>query len=485
LIEKLKIYLFFSLTFVAFIILFSTIFIIESQASLKQSLIERLQKIDNASIRVGNAPTDITINPITNRIYVTNSFSNLVTVIDGKTNQIIANIPVGKNPHNINVDLVGRVYVANLKSNSISVIDDITNTVISEISINSTPEAIKLNDPFNLNVPNQNVFVLTPTNIYRIYDHNSKPEILFEFPKEYIHTHYGLDIYHYGKRNNDIKLFITNYNDSSISIITLPTREVKSIFVGENPHSIAFNDRTNKVYVTLHEKDLVSVIDLNNNNNKNPKYIRVGDEPTGISIDKDTNFIYVANSISDTITRINGTVDKTVGSVRSLTTPYELDLNPLTKILYVTQLESSTISALNLKNLKPVIALNFNINPIGSGQIACQKPANNNDNNINKVINIIDNYTIIDKDTTIECNAKPNSGFTFSSWSGNNMVSNQTNPLRFIVSDYGTKITANFGNALTLSEYQNTILAIIGAYLGIITAIPTIIQLHNLFKRKK
>ncbi len=88
-------------------------------------------------------------------------------------------------------------------------------------------------------------------------------------------------------------------------------------------------------------------------------------------------------------------------------------------------------------------------------------------------------------DTQLECNAKPNPGFTFSSWSGNNIDPNQNNPLTFTVSNYGYKFTANFGEALTLSEYQTSILTIIGAYLGIITAIPTIISLRNFFKRKR
>ena len=50
------------------------------------------------NISVGKKPYDITINPNTSIIYVSNSKSNTISVIDGKTNSVTATVPVGNSP---------------------------------------------------------------------------------------------------------------------------------------------------------------------------------------------------------------------------------------------------------------------------------------------------------------------------------------------------------------------------------------------------
>jgi YVTN family beta-propeller protein len=88
-------------------------------------------------IPVGDQPTDIKLNPSTNRYYVTNNTSNDVTVIDGATNTVLASIDVGTTPGNAAINpATNRVYVANVDSDNVSVIDGATNT---EIDIDGNP----------------------------------------------------------------------------------------------------------------------------------------------------------------------------------------------------------------------------------------------------------------------------------------------------------------------------------------------------------
>lgn len=70
-------------------------------------------------------PNGIAVNPNTNRIFVTNSFDDQVNVIDGLGNSIEHTINVGNYPLGIAVNTkTNKVYVANHLSNSISVISD-------------------------------------------------------------------------------------------------------------------------------------------------------------------------------------------------------------------------------------------------------------------------------------------------------------------------------------------------------------------------
>lgn len=90
----------------------------------------------------------IALNPVTDRIYVTNLLYGTVSAVDANTGAVIATIDVGQGPVGVDVDpIAGRVYVANAISDSVSVIDAGTNTVISTIDVGSglNPMALVVN----------------------------------------------------------------------------------------------------------------------------------------------------------------------------------------------------------------------------------------------------------------------------------------------------------------------------------------------------
>jgi YVTN family beta-propeller protein len=80
-------------------------------------------------------PEGVAVDPITNRVYVADSEpAGSVWVIDGRTNTLVATIPVGSSPFGVAVNLLTRrVYAANAGDNTISVIDERTNTVIANV----------------------------------------------------------------------------------------------------------------------------------------------------------------------------------------------------------------------------------------------------------------------------------------------------------------------------------------------------------------
>lgn len=75
-------------------------------------------------MQVGNQPSGMAVNPARNEVYVVNTLSGTVSIIDTSSNQVAATIPVHKLPYFISVDASGhRAYVANSGSNNVSVID--------------------------------------------------------------------------------------------------------------------------------------------------------------------------------------------------------------------------------------------------------------------------------------------------------------------------------------------------------------------------
>ncbi len=99
---------------------------------------------------VGAGPFGIGVNPLTNRIYVVNFVSNNVSVIDGNTNTLITTIIVGTNPVGVGVNPnTNRIYVTNRGSHNISVIDGFTHVVIATILVGTSPEGLTINSATN------------------------------------------------------------------------------------------------------------------------------------------------------------------------------------------------------------------------------------------------------------------------------------------------------------------------------------------------
>lgn len=93
---------------------------------------------------LGNAPFGIAYDSVNERIYVTNSDSNTVSVIDITTNTVIDTIPIGVVPFNISYRPDNhKMYVTNDGDSTVSVINTTTNTVDpTPITVGSAPYGI-------------------------------------------------------------------------------------------------------------------------------------------------------------------------------------------------------------------------------------------------------------------------------------------------------------------------------------------------------
>ena len=97
------------------------------------------------TLRVGDNPTGVAINPVRNEAYVVNTKSATVSVIDADTNAVVATIPVHKTPYSIAVDSKGeRAYVANAGANTVSVLDLPTRRELTTVGAGEQPGMAKI-----------------------------------------------------------------------------------------------------------------------------------------------------------------------------------------------------------------------------------------------------------------------------------------------------------------------------------------------------
>ncbi|MDH6284901.1 YncE family protein [Prescottella agglutinans] len=98
-----------------------------------------------ATVPVGSGSTGVAITPNGARAYVTNMYTNSVSVIDTATNTVTDTVPVGEQPRGVAITPNGaRAYVTNGYGNSVSVIDTATNTVTDTVPVGSAPNGVAI-----------------------------------------------------------------------------------------------------------------------------------------------------------------------------------------------------------------------------------------------------------------------------------------------------------------------------------------------------
>lgn len=284
------------------------------------SVVDTTAKLDLSifkSVPVQAGPVGVAVNPKGSRVYVTNSGSDSVSVID-TANHEVAQIADPSNagsttpsiylgngmiPWGVVVSTSGdKVYVANSGDNSVSVIDAASNTIDAKVPVGQRPYGMAVN------------------------------------PKS-------------------PKLYVTNYDDNSVSVIDMSNNSLLALVdvrgkPFNKPHGIAADPAGAYIYV-VNEGDgiaygTVSVIDAGAD--MVIQQVTVGKGPVGVAVSPAGDKVYVVNSSDHTVSVINTTKNYAV------TTPMDsggagskyIALNPAGTAAYVTHFGSGDVSVIDI-----------------------------------------------------------------------------------------------------------------------------------------
>jgi len=202
------------------------------------------------------------------------------------------------------------------------------------------------------------------------------------------------------------KVYITNQQSSTISVINTATNTVQTTFVtpiGTKPTGIVVTPDNSKIYVADHQ--LNSVLVYNTATNSLISTIPVGTSPYGVCISPDGTKVYAANSSDNTISVINTATNIVIATVPVGLGPNALCISADGNTLYVANYGSNNVSVVNTLNNTLTTSI-----PAGAGaSVVSLSPdgkelyvSNPNDNTVS-VINTTDNSVI----ATIPVNGGP------------------------------------------------------------------------------
>ena len=196
------------------------------------------------------------------------------------------------------------LYVSNSGSNFISVINTRRNTVMENITVGESPGYIdKFSDAIYVALPDYNIISVIDPNTYTV-----KNITVGEFPL-YILGH-------------DSGIYVSNYNSNTVSVIDPNTNTVeKTIRVSDSPNYMFGNSASNAIYVIHENSDIMSVIDPSTETVKNitVREYNIGEESRyihgGLYPD-----IYVAND--DGVSVLNGMTNEVMAGITFDVNPF-------------------------------------------------------------------------------------------------------------------------------------------------------------------
>lgn len=217
--------------------------------------------------QVGRFPTHMEI--VNEHIYVVNSDSNSVTILDKTNLNIIGNISVGEKPHDIKLDKKrNKVFITNHNGYSIYSID-LDKNIESEICLE--------NNPFHLKIIDDSMFILLHPNSKSEYSHIKMINFCDQSIRDIISLHgtivdmeiiYGTSI-----------IYITNAEDGFLYEVDCMCGIVKNKYkIGKMLNNIVCSD--DLLYITDTENDKVVI--FSHSNKRILSEIKVGREPSGL-----------------------------------------------------------------------------------------------------------------------------------------------------------------------------------------------------------
>jgi YVTN family beta-propeller protein len=290
------------------------------------------------TITVGANPQGVAVNDGDDSVYVTNSGSNTVSVINGRTGTVAGTIAVGTSPQDAAVNEGDdTVYVTNADSDTVSVTNSRTGTVAGTIAVGDYPRGVAVNESddtvyvANTSSGSNTVSVIngrsgTPAGTITV---GSRP--------------FGVVV-----NQNDDTVYVTNRDSGTVSVINGRSgTPVGTITVGTNPWGVAVDQGDDTVYVTNEGSNTVSVI--NGRSGTPAGTITVGTNPVGVAVDQGDDSVYVTNIVSGTVSVINGRTSTEDDTITVGSGPYDVAVDGSgtnAGLVYVTNYGSNSVSVI-------------------------------------------------------------------------------------------------------------------------------------------
>ena len=206
-------------------------------------VVDEIQVLNGSSdkiitnISVGADPNAVAVDSVKNRIYVTSPENDKLYIIDGFSDKVISEIQMGRSAADLAIDtgefggFASIVFVANSASDSISVLDSSTGRLVENITMTkgASPYTLAVNPVSN------KLYVTTANNAITVIDyattsnHTLESELSSTIPVGLFPQ--GIVVDH-----TTNKVYVSNTGENTVSVINGSTNKLEYNFLSECFH---------------------------------------------------------------------------------------------------------------------------------------------------------------------------------------------------------------------------------------------------------
>jgi YVTN family beta-propeller protein len=291
-------------------------------------------------ITVGRAPNFVVASPSGRQLYIADPVAGVVTVVDTAVNTVTGQITITAGPPRFLAFSPdgSKVYVSVYKDDksgpAVSVLDTRTNQIVATIAVQTRPFLAAVTRDGNLvYVPNHD------TGTIQVIDARTlKPVADFHVPAN---PHSA------ALTPDGTRLYIADHESNVVSVVeTSDNKVLTTIPVPPSPHNVAVHPTRPLAIVASYDAQSVTAIDTSTN--KAISTIHVGVNPQHIAYSADGRFAYVTNDGSNNVSVLelqSFTVTATIPTGRG---PTSVAVLPNGKQAYVSNVDDGTLTVLDV-----------------------------------------------------------------------------------------------------------------------------------------
>ncbi|MBM4428884.1 MAG: hypothetical protein FJ026_00865 [Chloroflexi bacterium] len=231
-------------------------------------------------VAVGGDPRGMDVDAETGLVYVANSWSNDVSVIDGRAMKWLANVPVGLQPVAVAVGTGGQAYVVNSGSDNVARLDGQSRRLLGVVPLALLPREMAVH------VPTGRLYVASASSNSVLVLADGK--VVEELPSGLHPTEVVLS-------PAGDTLYVLNYVGGNLDVISTSDREtVRTVDMGRLPQGLAIVPDAGQLYASDVVLDQESYLLLRRTELLTPYRVKVA--PTVIQVDPAAGRAYMIAS---------------------------------------------------------------------------------------------------------------------------------------------------------------------------------------------
>jgi len=285
---------------------------ISNSGSNYVTVIDRSLERVIGAVTVGDGPRAMALNQRNDMLYVLNSRSHSISVIDALYLELRDTIELtaGMNPTDMTfmpdaLDATdGKLYVVNKSSNDVVLVDTASSRVMKVIPVGHRPS-----------------FVLGDKDRREIYVTNELSNTLsiINASEDIVVATIRVDDNPVGLALGDGNVYVFNQGSNSISVVSPSDREINDTLILSDPPSRGIKAFDKRFFIL---NTLTDKITFFNRQDVLTAIRKVGDSPIGLAADEDRNRLYVSNFDSNTVSIVDPKGERVVGELDVGSNPY-------------------------------------------------------------------------------------------------------------------------------------------------------------------